>query len=65
MSTYLARILWIRMSMHLEWYTSYLSLKRNPIFVASAQRIPRPLDTEVVALMATCDSCVIVLEDAF
>ena len=63
MSTHLARILWIRMSTHLEWYTSYLSLKR--VFVASAQRIPRPSYTAVVALTATCNSCVIALEDAF
>ncbi len=33
MSTHFACILWIRMSTHLEWYTSYLSLKRNPVFL--------------------------------
>ncbi len=34
--TVVVHILWIRISTHLEWYTSYLSLKRNPVFVASA-----------------------------
>ncbi len=36
-------------------FSSYLSLKRNPVFGASAQRISRPSYTAVVALTATCD----------
>jgi hypothetical protein len=36
-------------------FSSYLSLKRNPVFGASAQRISRPSYTAVVALTATCN----------
>ncbi len=36
-------------------FSSYLSLKRNPVFGASAQRISRPSYTVVVALTATCN----------
>ncbi len=35
-------------------FSSYLLLKRNPVFGASAQRISRPSYTAVVALTATC-----------
>jgi hypothetical protein len=37
-------------------FSSYLSLKRNPVFGASAQRISRSSYTAVVALTATCKS---------
>ncbi len=37
-------------------FSSYLSLKRSPIFGASAQRIFRPSYTAVVAPTATCES---------
>ncbi len=36
-------------------FSSYLSLRCNPVFGASAQRISRPSYTAVVALTATCD----------
>ncbi len=36
-------------------FSSYLSLKHNPVFGASAQRISRASYTAVVALTATCD----------
>jgi hypothetical protein len=36
-------------------FSSYLSLKRNPVFRASMQRISRPSYTTVVAVTATCD----------
>jgi hypothetical protein len=37
-------------------FSSYLSLKRSPVFGASAQRISRPSYTAVVAPTATCKS---------
>ena len=36
-------------------FSSYLSLKRNPVFGASTQRISRPSYAAVVALTATCE----------